>query len=157
MAAGSDESHGAQPAEGAETVENRAPLEAPMPEEADPLMIPCPEVDANGLTVAIEATDDLVTVLLSGDLDAATISQVEGAFEVLDEKMAPTVVVDLRCLKFIDSSGLRLLLLTDDRLRRTDRTLTLVPGPEAVLKVFRVTALDQRLHFADRAVRPGDS
>jgi anti-sigma B factor antagonist len=120
-------------------------------------MIPCPEVDANGLTVAIEATDDLVTVLLSGDLDAATISQVESALEVLDEKIAPTVVVDLRCLKFIDSSGLRLLLLTDDRLRRMGRRLTLVPGPEAVLKVFRVTALDKRLHFAKGVNRAGPS
>jgi anti-sigma B factor antagonist len=157
MAQGHDDLRGQDPAEGAAAAVNPASLETPMPAEGDALLIPCPEVDANGLTVAIEATDDLVTVLLSGDLDAATISQVEGAFEVLDEKIAPTVVVDLRCLKFIDSSGLRLLLLTDDRLRRTGRTLTLVPGPEAVLKVFRITALDQRLQFADRMVRPGDS
>ena len=59
------------------------------------------------------------------------------------------IVMDLRDLRFMDSTGLRLLVTADLRLRREGRELALIPGPESVHRVFRLAMLEERLTFVD--------
>ena len=59
------------------------------------------------------------------------------------------MVLDLRGLAFIDSTGLRLIVSADARAREQGRRLAVVRGPEAVQRIFRVTRLDERLDMVD--------
>ena len=56
------------------------------------------------------------------------------------------VVIDLSGLRFIDSSGLRVLVRAERELRDSGGQLVLVRGPRAVRRVFALTSLDR--HFA---------
>lgn len=58
------------------------------------------------------------------------------------------VVLDLRGLTFIDSTGMRLLLGFNLQARRDGWTLGLIRGPEAVQRVFEVAGTSKVLPFA---------
>ena len=102
------------------------------------------------IELATEVDDGVARVRLTGELDLTTAPEVESVLRKLeDEHGATEVVVDLRGLRFMDSTGLRLSIAADSRARREGRRLKLVPGPEAVHRVFRIALLDQRLEFID--------
>jgi anti-anti-sigma factor len=63
------------------------------------------------------------------------------------------MVLDLRGLAFIDSSGLRLVVLADMEAREAGRRFALVRGDETVQRVFEITRMSERLEFVDD---PGD-
>jgi anti-anti-sigma factor len=91
---------------------------------------------------------DTSTVTLRGELDMATVPQVEEAVRALGE--APRrLVVDLRELRFLDSMGLELLIGLDARLSADGRELVLVRGPRAVHRLFTVMELDSVLRIVD--------
>ena len=66
------------------------------------------------------------------------------------------VVLDLRELEFMDSSGLRLVALAERRLGGAGRALVLVRGPEAVQRVFSITRMDEHLTLRRRAAEAID-
>jgi anti-sigma B factor antagonist len=102
------------------------------------------------LDVRLEAGDDVSTVKLSGELDISTAKEVEALLFELEGRADPhRIVVDLSDVSFMDSTGLRLLVTADLRLRREGRELRLVPGPEVVHRVFRLALLEERLTFVD--------
>jgi anti-sigma B factor antagonist len=84
---------------------------------------------------------------LRGELDLSTAPRVEQALRQLESEGNPLIVLDLRGLTFLDSSGLRLILDADTRARRDDRRLLVVPGPPEVQRVFQVTLTDVRIEF----------
>jgi len=101
------------------------------------------------LELSLGRTGDIPVLAMSGDLDLAVVGQVGQALEPIEASKPPILVLDLRGLTFLDSSGLRLILEADLRARREGRRLALVRGPEPVHRVFRVTTLDTRLEFVD--------
>ena len=88
-------------------------------------------------------------VELSGELDISTAQEVDGELVRLDQERPPVIVLDLRALSFIDSTGLRSILAADARCRLYGGRLVIVPGPAGVHRVFRISLLDQRLEFTD--------
>jgi anti-anti-sigma factor len=88
-------------------------------------------------------------VALVGELDLATGQILERTLEEIVDTGTGRVIVDLRGLAFMDSSGLRLLLRWDGRAREQGAELLLIAGPPAVQRVFETTRLLERLHFAD--------
>lgn len=86
-------------------------------------------------------------VTLGGELDVSTAPTVETTLRQIEEQRVPMMILDLRALTFLDSSGLRLILEADGRARRDDRRLLVVAGPPEVQRVFRVTLTDSRLEF----------
>ena len=102
------------------------------------------------LDVQLESGHDISTVKLSGELDISTAKEVEAVLFELEGGAGPTrIVVDLSDVSFMDSTGLRLLVTADLRLRRDGRELRLIPGPEVVHRVFRLALLEERLTFVD--------
>lgn len=80
---------------------------------------------------------------LRGELDLASVRQLEESLAAIDEQAPARITIDLRGLAFIDSSGLRALLLADTRAREQGYELVLIPGQEPVQRVFEMTgALD---------------
>jgi anti-anti-sigma factor len=64
------------------------------------------------------------------------------------EQGAPSLIVlDLSDLSFIDSSGLRVLLLADGRARESGRELVLTRSTDAVQRVFEMTGTRDLLRF----------
>jgi anti-sigma B factor antagonist len=89
-----------------------------------------------------------VVLTLRGELDIATVSVLqEGLDHAVRGKAA--MVVDLSRLRFIDSSGLHLLVRAERRLRDLGVQLVLVRGPRAVQQVFALTSLDSHFEFCD--------
>ena len=102
------------------------------------------------LEVQHASHDGLATVRLAGELDISTAGDLERVLSELGASDGPaTILVDLRGLRFMDSTGLRLLVTADLRLRDEGRELRLVPGPEPVHRVFRLALLEERLTFVN--------
>jgi anti-sigma B factor antagonist len=98
--------------------------------------------------------DSTVVLAFTGVLDLETIRAAEAAFEDAEAHRPSRIVVDLRDVEFIDSTGLRLIVSADARSRREGWLLELVKGPDRVHRVFRMTRMNERLAFIDRA--PGE-
>ena len=95
------------------------------------------------------ATDGTARVALSGELDISGVGEVDRHLAAAELENPPIILLDLRALSFIDSTGLRLVLGADERARRAGRRLVVVRGPESVDRVFRVALLDRRLDIVD--------
>jgi anti-anti-sigma factor len=89
------------------------------------------------------------TVRLRGELDISGAEGIERAIEVVEQTTTGVLVIDLRDLEFMDSTGLRLILSADARARDRGSRLVIVRGPETVHRVFRMAALEDRLLFVD--------
>lgn len=101
------------------------------------------------LELALDRNGDIPVLALSGELDIAVAGRVEQALMPLEAQRPPVIILDLRALSFMDSSGLRVVLEADMRSRRENRRLVMVRGPDAVHRVFTVATLDKRLEFVD--------
>jgi anti-sigma B factor antagonist len=85
-------------------------------------------------------------VVASGELDINAVPELDRALRHAD---APLVVLDLRDLEFIDSSGAHLLLAADRRLRRAGRRLVVVRGNAEVEWFLALIGLDRELELVD--------
>jgi anti-sigma B factor antagonist len=89
-------------------------------------------------------------VALKGELDMHAMADLEPELERLEcENAIEVVALDLRELFFLDSAGLRTILLLRNQLLEFDRRLVLVRGPQAVQRVFEITRTTERLEFVD--------
>jgi anti-anti-sigma factor len=99
------------------------------------------------LEISSEVLGDATTVRLQGELDLASAHVMEERLTAIEEQRPARVVIDLGDLAFIDSSGLRVLLLADTRARERGFELVLAPGPEPVQRVFEMTGALDVLRF----------
>jgi anti-sigma B factor antagonist len=84
----------------------------------------------------------------TGELDLSGAAVLEGEIDrLLGDPGVATIVLDLRGLDFMDSSGLRLVVVTDMRAREADRRFALVRGGDTVHRVFEITRMSDRLDF----------
>ena len=83
-----------------------------------------------------------------GEIDLATVDLVREAVE-REQQPGEPLVLDLRDVSFMDTSGLRYVLELNDRVSRGGPSLRLVRGPRAVQRVFEVSGLEERLPFVD--------
>jgi anti-anti-sigma factor len=110
------------------------------------------EVRMPGRTTALRTHGDLRierralnrchTVRLSGELDIASVAQLEAAIAPLPTQ-AREVIFDLEALSFIDLSGLRCILACQAACGRANTAFLLVPGKGQARRLLDVTgALD---------------
>ena len=103
----------------------------------------------SGMDIKVSNRDDASWVSLNGEFDLGAAADVEQRLAHVEHHNPETIVLDLRGLTFIDSTGLRTILGADARARVEGRKLRVVPGPPTVHRVFRIALLDQRLDFID--------
>lgn len=88
------------------------------------------------------AADGTLVVELAGELELASAERFERALGELAEHSR--LVLDLRGLEFIDSSGVRCLICAQDQARRAGRELVVVrPASASAGRVFEILALDR--------------
>jgi len=93
----------------------------------------------------IEARGDDLWVLPRGDLDIAGAPEIEEALRLALASDARTIVVDLRGLELLDSTGLRALL--EAQSGEGGERIVFVQGNELVQAVLRVSGLLDELPF----------
>jgi anti-anti-sigma factor len=99
------------------------------------------ETTRNGSVAIVRPTGEL-------DLSGAAVLDAELDRLAEDPELA-TVVLDMRGLEFMDSSGLRLVVVADMRARDAGRRFSLIRGGETVHRVFEITRMSDRLDFVD--------
>ena len=97
--------------------------------------------------VVVERRGGRLLASPAGELDLATAPQLIAALRAHDD--CERLVIDLRGLDFMDSSGLRLLVSEHARAREGGYELQLVRGGPEVSRLLRLTRLDERLPFVD--------
>jgi anti-sigma B factor antagonist len=88
-------------------------------------------------------------LVLSGELDLASAEQLDAQLKQLESSEPALLVLDLRALEFMDSTGLRTVIAADARARERGGRLVVVRAPEEVDRVFRLTRMDQHLEVVD--------
>lgn len=104
--------------------------------------------------IDVEESDDAVRVALHGELDLARADEVEAELQRVERAAPPRLVLDLSRLTFLDSSGLRVVVMAGARCRRDGLPLTVVRGPKQVHHVFQITGMDRELPIVDDPAEP---
>ncbi|MEA2459578.1 MAG: anti-sigma factor antagonist [Thermoleophilaceae bacterium] len=98
---------------------------------------------------------DSVRVAVSGELDLSSALVFEDELRRIEgQSKQSLLVLDLSSLKFMDSTGLRLILSAHARAVNRGRKLAIVQGGDAVRRIFRITGVLERLNFVDDPAVP---
>ena len=97
------------------------------------------------MDVSVTSRDvgDRTVVDVAGEIDIYTASVLREQLANLVDAGRTDLVVDLTAVKFMDSTGLGVLVGVLKKVRAHDGRLQLVIDSERLLKVFRITALTQ--------------
>jgi anti-sigma B factor antagonist len=108
---------------------------------------------AQTLDAIAEETPNGVILALRGELDIPNVHWAEAELQRAEHTLdgASPLVLDLRALDFMDSTGLRFILSAHARALEAGRRFLVVRGPEAVQRVFRATRVDAILEIVDDA------
>jgi anti-sigma B factor antagonist len=85
-----------------------------------------------------------VLVIPRGELDLATVDAVSKEIDELVVRGFGQIVLDLRQISFMDSTGLRIVL---HHARRDDVFVTVIDGPDAVSRLFDLTGARSAIRF----------
>lgn len=96
-----------------------------------------------------EAREGGVTVSLIGELDLAAADGLDQELKRVEATSPDEIVVDLRRLRFLDSTGLRILTAANRRAQEAGVALRVVRGPGPVQRVFEITGLDAHFQLVD--------
>ena len=91
--------------------------------------------------------DGGIGIALSGELDLSTLDQLQAELDQTLDGRPELVVLDLRKLTFLDSSGLRAVLSLHAGLQEQAGRLVLVQGPRRVHRVLELTRADDELEI----------
>jgi anti-anti-sigma factor len=106
-------------------------------------------MDAEEVAFTVDVADEPggVRITPRGELDVATQGQLRA---VLERHATGPVTLDLGQLRFLDTSGLRLILETAEAARRDARELAVLPGNTAVQRLFDVAGVAELVPFRGR-------
>ena len=93
-------------------------------------------------------------IVVAGELDIATVPQLEQTIAEITAERGVDLVVDLRNVTFMDSTGLRLLVQTHGQSDSGDFALSIVRGPGQLDRLFSVTGVADVLPLVDAPATP---
>jgi len=92
------------------------------------------------------------TIKLDGELDSATSGELVSAFErVAAQGATGEVILDFAGLSFIDSAGMRAIVMVERSAGEHGIALTVVPAAESVTDMLQIAGLGDRLPLAPGA------
>lgn len=93
--------------------------------------------------------DRAMRIVVSGELDLVASPAVDRAIGDQAESDVDLVVVDLRQLEFMDSTGLHTVLRIQQGAHELGRRFALIRGPDQVQRLFELTGLTETLTIVD--------
>jgi anti-sigma B factor antagonist len=103
--------------------------------------------DAGPFTCQVIPGRDHVVLRPLGDLDMATIGEVEQELRQLRKSGFRKMVLDLSGLTFMDSTGLHLVMRWTSESAQDGFAFEVEPGPPAVMRVFELAEMTHGLPF----------
>ena len=97
----------------------------------------------------VNTADGVGTVKFAGELDMASAPDAEHALTRALTSGCHRIVVDLRDLDFMDSSGLTLLARWELGSRDDGYDLALIPGQAPIQRLFAISGLDRQFSFEE--------
>lgn len=91
-----------------------------------------------------------------GEIDLGTVDEVRKVIDRDHDGSSP-LVIDLRGVSFLDTSGLRLVVEQNNRAGDRGHGLTIVRGPATVQRVFEIAGLEPKLPFVHEPGSPGSA
>lgn len=107
------------------------------------------------LALSTHADGDHAVVAARGEIDLYSAPGLRERLRALVTEGVRHLTVDMNGVEFCDSTGLGVLVGTLKRLREVDGTLVIVCNQERILKIFRLTGLDQIFDIRDTATPAG--
>ena len=104
---------------------------------------------ARALEIERRDEGERAVLTLRGELDIATVPRLTEAVDAALAQRPGMLIVDLRPMKFLDSSGLRQIIVLSDRARQEGWQLVLVRPEPPALSIFQITRADENLPFVD--------
>jgi anti-sigma B factor antagonist len=99
--------------------------------------------------VEVASKGDAAVISVSGELDLASSPALEQELERVANAKTPLVIVDLRELEFMDSTGLSVLVKAQQRAAQNDQRFGLVNGSPQVQRLLSLTGVADRLVLAE--------
>jgi anti-sigma B factor antagonist len=104
--------------------------------------------DLGVLTIRSQRDGDTHVIALAGELDLASVPDVEAELASIEgAARLATIVIDLRGVTFIDSSGLRLALEASRRAETAAYRVALLRPSDRVFRAFEISGIDTLLPF----------
>jgi len=98
-------------------------------------------MESSNFRVDVEADERVLVLRLRGELDLATVPEVE---ELVDRNLdRRALVVDLRELSFMDSSGVRLVVELHDR--HSETPVAFIPPGDRIGRLLDMTGVRSKL------------
>jgi anti-anti-sigma factor len=98
------------------------------------------------LRVETRRAEDRVVLHLTGELDLASSSIFERALDDPGLVDAPLVVLDLDELRFVDSTGLRVILKAHEAARGRGQEFAITRGSPQVQRLLSITSVAEHMH-----------
>ena len=91
--------------------------------------------------------EETVHVTIHGALDVIRAYDFDDAMRRIERSAPGRLLLDLRSLEFLDTTGLARLVAVRRRCRRSGRRLVIVRGPLAVQRIFAMSSDDEQFEL----------
>jgi anti-anti-sigma factor len=98
-------------------------------------------------SVHLQPRSDVALIVVSGELDIASAPELAQTLDQIRPELTKLVIVDLRELEFMDSTGLSIIVRAHQRLAEDDCELTLIRGQPQVQRLLDLTGVAERLRL----------
>ena len=99
-------------------------------------------------TVEVHRQPGAAVVAPSGEIDVATVDEVRDHLRSCEQD-AGVVVLDLRAVDFMDTSGLQLVFETQRRASQAGFEFVVVRGSRQLQRLFEIAGFGERLRLVD--------
>lgn len=106
-------------------------------------------VEQLGAGASTGEPDDIAVVTVVGEVDVASVSNLDKQLQALSQAGTHRIIVDLGAVGFIDSAGLGVLVKALKEARAHDGWLRVVSSNPRVTKVFSITGLDTEVNLSE--------
>jgi anti-anti-sigma factor len=106
------------------------------------------------LGTAVRVDRDTAVVALNGELDLANAPVLDRALEQPQVVGAPSILLDLQELRFLDSSGLRAILRAQRLADRRGQSFAVTEGSGQVQRLLSITNASEQLRVLTRGDAP---
>ena len=105
------------------------------------------------ITLSLETREegDQVRIAVEGELDLSSALTFDEEVRRAEERAPRTLVIDLSGLRFLDSTGLRLIMSAQARAKKRGHRLAIVEGGHAVQRIFRLAGVNRRLDIVPQS------
>lgn len=101
------------------------------------------------LTVASTRAADAVVITVAGEIDSSNCAELQERLMQVASAPDHGCTLDLSAVSFMDSSGLRALLLGQRAVTEAGKSMVVTNVSESVRRLFEITGLSDRFGLAD--------